>query len=54
MSCNHGVIIAFFFNVNSNKQIIVKKLFLQLGKKISKPYKRKARKIRTFLMQKIS
>ena len=31
-SCDHGVTIAFFFGVSSNKQVIVKN-YLQLGKK---------------------
>ena len=35
-SCDHSVTIAFFFDVNLNKQLIVKS-YLQLGKKPFNP-----------------
>ena len=36
MSRDHGIIIAFFFGISSNKRVIVKS-YLQFGKKPSNP-----------------
>ena len=42
-SCNHDVIIFFFFGVNSDERIIVKS-YLQLGKKSPNPTGKKGGK----------
>ena len=52
-SRDHGITIAFFFGVSSDKQVILKNP-LQLGKKPPNLIGEKARKTSASLMQKIS
>ena len=46
--CDHGVTIAFFFDISSDKQIIVKS-YLQLGKKFLNPMEETRGKTSVFI-----